>query len=98
MSATNSGSGNTSSGEPVSGSLELNSMGTAGTFKLQNLSGRTCTGIVEFDSGDVHSFPIQCNNGEIGTAMSTINRFSSQQTISYKLNSGEAGAVVLGQV
>ena len=96
VSVTNSGAGNTSSGEPLSGSLELNPMGTAGTFVLQNLRGRACSGVVSFDSSDVHSFPIQCNDGSSGMAMSTINRFSSQQTISYRLTTGETVSVMLG--
>lgn len=93
---TNSGAGTNNRAEPVSGSLQLNEMATAGVFTLQNLDGRTCTGNVKFDASDVHTFPIACSDGATGTAMSTINRFDSQQTISYKLANGETGSVVLG--
>lgn len=96
MQVTNSGAGINSKSEPVSGSLQLNEMATAGTVTLRNLDGRTCTGHVQFDASDVHTFPIECSNGLKGNAMSTINRFNSQQTISYKLSNGETGSVVLG--
>lgn len=96
MQVTNSGAGSTNRAEPISGSLQLNEMATAGVFTLQNLDGRTCTGNVQFDTSDVHTFPIRCSDGISGTAMSTINRFNSQQTISYKLASGESGSIVLG--
>jgi hypothetical protein len=96
MEVTNSGAGTTNGAEPVSGSLQLNDMATAGVFTLRNLDGRTCTGSVQFDASDVHTFPLECSDGTKGSAMSTINRFDSQQTISYKLNDGETGSVVLG--
>lgn len=98
MEVTNSGVGTAANGDPVSGSMTYNSAGTAGTFKLTNLNGRICTGNATFSSADVSTFPLQCDSGISGTAISTINRFGHQQTISFKLSNGETGSVTLGRV
>jgi dipeptide/tripeptide permease len=98
MEVTNSGVGNSSSGDPLSGSMTYNAAGTAGRFVLTNISGQTCEGNVEFTAADVANFPITCNDGVTGNAISTINRFSSQQTISYRLSNGETGSVTLGKI
>lgn len=92
---TNSGAGNNRA-EQISGSLQSNEMATAGIFTLRNRDGRACTGNFQFDASDVNTFPISCSDGTTSTAMSTINRFNSQQTISYKLISGESGSILLG--
>lgn len=98
MTVTNSGAGNTSTGEPLSGTMEYNELGTAGKFQLADLKGRLCTGNVQFAGGDIDQFPITCNDGTSGNAISTINRFSSQQTVSYRLQTGETGSIALGRI
>ncbi|GHH05881.1 hypothetical protein GCM10010961_44820 [Pseudodonghicola xiamenensis] len=95
---TNSGAGTNSKNEPISGSLTYNEMGTGGTFVLRGLAGYECTGTAVFDRTDTSTFPLTCTDGRSGTAMSTINRFASQQTISYRLSNGETGSVALGQI
>lgn len=98
MKATNSGVGTASGGDPVTGSMTYNEMGTKGDFTLTNLNGRECEGQASFTSADVSQFSLSCNDGLTGKAISTINRFAHQQTISYRLSNGETGSVTLGKV
>lgn len=73
-------------------------MGTGGAFTLTDVSGLRCVGTATFDRSDTSSFPLECSDGRTGNALSTINRFASQQTISYQLSDGETGSITLGAV
>lgn len=98
MSTTSSGVGQTAANQPISGSLSLRDMGTAGTFTMENLGGRKCSGDIKFDGSQVIRFPIKCSDGNSGTALYTMNSFNQQFSFSYQLQDGETGSVAMGNV
>lgn len=93
------GSGQTSDGEPVAGSLAADAMQTEFTATISSPSGWNCSGVVGRPDSPtaIRHIPLRCNNGLTGTLLLTGNQFQQQIVGSFQLSDGRSGQVTFGQ-
>lgn len=93
------GTGETTTGKPVSGQFVVTPSANGPTFNVSFLSSSqaTCSGqFTRAPNQLISSFPVTCTNGRTGTASFTSDFINYRDTLIYQLNNGESGRVVFG--
>lgn len=94
------GAGQTSDGQPVSGSYTFDPADRMITVQILSPAGWSCQSRFE-RTGDpsvvTRSVPLTCDDGRTGTIVLTLNQFQEQVVGSFQIRGGASGQVTFGQ-
>lgn len=94
------GAGTTTQGDPVTAEVWRNSQLQEG-ITLTSVDGWKCQGIltpaqVADNISSVYNVPLTCDDGVTGTALASIDRWTDELNINFKLQNGISGSVRIG--
>lgn len=95
------GTGQTSSGEIITGETMLNASGE-NTVTISSLEGWSCSGNYSRSRATaIRQFPLVCDNGASGTATLSVNAPTAdlslqRATVAFRLSNGKTGTVQFG--
>lgn len=97
---TRGGGGAMDDGTPLVGQLFIES-GVQGV-SISSIDGWSCRGTLTPDQArdtvsSVFNVPIACTNGTSGIALVSVDRYTSDTDISFRLNNGRSGTVRMGR-